>query len=670
MNRNNLHLSKSPYLQQHALNPVHWQAWNSQILAEAKEADHLLIISIGYSACHWCHVMEREVFEHEDAAEVMNRSFVSIKVDREERPDIDEIYMRALQLMNGQGGWPLNVVCLPDGKPIWGATYVPKDRWIKVLNQLAEMYQEDRDQVLNYANQLTEGIRNSMLVSLDRRPLEITASDLDTQVKQWSKSFDYQEGGSDRAPKFPMPVNWNFLLEFGVVHENEAILNQVELSLDKMAMGGIYDQIGGGFARYSVDARWKVPHFEKMLYDNAQLISLYSKAFRHFKKDIYREVVEENWAFLKREMLDKSGAWYSALDADSEGEEGKFYIWQGEELQSLIPVEDWAIFSAYYSINDDGYWEKGNYILLRKSSDEEIAKRFGINAKQLKEKVNGWKELLMTERSKRTRPGLDNKALCSWNALMITAACEAYQAFKSEDFLQSAIKTAAWILDSQSQKDDLLLHAWQEGESHIEGLLEDYAFSIEAFIHLWQCSGEEQYLKQAEKWSYKVIAEFEDKESGLFFTRPKNGEALISPSLETQDNVIPSANSTMAHNLHRLGLVLGKSSWTEQAQQNLAHLKKQMLDYGESFANWSRLALYNSHDFYEIAIIGKESSRVQEELNRNLKPLEFTFHSEQSTELAVFQNRYVKDKTLIYPCQGGSCNLPYEEITSFRKDFK
>lgn len=669
IHQNNLKDSKSPYLKQHEGNPVHWQSWSSEVLSEAQKEDTLLIVSIGYSACHWCHVMEKEVFEHEDAAEIMNRAFVSIKVDREERPDIDEIYMRALQLMNGQGGWPLNVVCLPDGKPIWGATYVPRQKWMEVLNQLAEMYQEDRQRIIDYGNHLTEGIQQSMLVSLERSPLKIEADELDQQFEKWSRGFDLEEGGSDRAPKFPMPVNWNYLLEYGVVHKNQKALDQVELTLNKMAAGGIYDQIGGGFARYSVDGLWKVPHFEKMLYDNAQLISLYSKAYRQFQNPIYQEVVEDTWSFLKREMRAESGAWYSALDADSEGEEGKFYIWTAAELQKLIPTADWALFAACYSINEHGYWEKHNYILLRREELEPLAKRFGISLAALDEKRQTWKRLLNTARDKRIRPGLDNKALCSWNAMMITAACEAYKSFQEANYLEEAEETARFILHEFLNDENELQHAWQDGESHIEGLLEDYAFCIEGFLQLWQASGKEEYLKQATVWTELVLSNFEDRESGLFHTRPKSGEQLISKGMETQDNVIPSANSVMAHNLFTLGLILGKSAWTEQAQQNFGHIKKQCLDYGESFANWSRFALYQTHNFYEICVIGQSAEATALELQKELQPLHLVFFSEKESSFGPFQGRWQPKRTLIYPCQQGTCQLPYDSVAGFRSEF-
>lgn len=664
--QNNLKEAKSPYLQQHAQNPVHWQAWSQTVLQAAQADDKLLIVSIGYSACHWCHVMEAEVFEKQEAAEVMNAHFVSIKVDREERPDIDEIYMRALQLMNGQGGWPLNVVCLPDGKPIWGGTYVPRDKWLSVLNQLADMYRDDRQRMVDYGAQLTEGIKQSMLVSLERSPLQIEATELDGLFDIWQRSFDTEEGGSNRAPKFPMPVNWNYLLEYGTSRNNEFALAQVQLSLNKMAFGGIYDQIGGGFARYSVDGIWKVPHFEKMLYDNAQLLGLYSKAHRKFKSPLYQEVVEDTWQFILRELSHPSGAKYSALDADSEGVEGKYYVWTAEELQKLIPAADWAFFAATYEVSKEGYWEHGNYILLRKQSDEELGIRFQKSPEEVYDKREEWKQILLTARAKRIAPGLDNKALCSWNALFITGACEAYRAFGKKEYRQEAEKTAQWILSAQKQANNQLLHAWQEGEAHIEGLLEDYAFAIEAFIQLWQISGNTEYIEQARVWTELVLQNFEDRQSGLFRTRAHTGEQLISHGMETQDNVIPSANSTMAHNLWLLGLVYGKSAWTEQARQNFAHIKKQCLEYGESFANWARLGLYIAQPFFEIAVVGPEAEAYSREIHQDLNPLNWVFFSAKESSFPPFAGRYKTDTTLIYPCQQGACQLPHSSVEAFK----
>jgi uncharacterized protein YyaL (SSP411 family) len=369
MKPNDLIHESSLYLQQHAHNPVDWKPWSQQAFEQAKQENKLVLVSIGYSACHWCHVMEHECFENEELAAYMNQHFVCIKVDREERPDIDQIYMTAVQLMTQRGGWPLNCFTLPDGRPIYGGTYFPKDQWMNVLKSLVYTQEKDPERVLEYAAQLEEGVAKSELIAVPSPVEKWSDEKLHEMLVRWSRSFDSLEGGPTKAPKFPLPNNYLFLLEFARYFQDEKVKNHVELTLDKMLQGGIYDQIGGGFARYSVDMLWKVPHFEKMLYDNGQLIQLYSEAYRFFKKDSYKDLVYQTVAWLQREMQDESGAFYSALDADTEGEEGKFYCWSKEELQQLLD-EDFEWVKDYYNVNQRGYWEEEKYIGLLKSFEK------------------------------------------------------------------------------------------------------------------------------------------------------------------------------------------------------------------------------------------------------------------------------------------------------------
>ncbi len=663
INKNNLNNSLSPYLQQHAKNPVHWQAWSKDVLKQAEELDKLLIVSIGYSSCHWCHVMEHECFEDQEAAAVMNEHFISIKVDREERPDIDAVYMTALQLMTNSGGWPLNVVCLPNGKPIWGGTYVPKNRWIQVLKELNKMYRENKEQVLEYAEKLTEGIEQSQLVSLNTKLSAFTESEAHSVFENWRNNLDWTEGGANRSPKFPMPVNLDFILHYGSISGNEEALNYTELSLNKMLQGGIYDQVGGGFARYSTDSFWKVPHFEKMLYDNAQLISLYSKAFRQFKNPAYQEVVEESIDWLERELKAKNGPCYSALDADSEGEEGKFYIWQMAELKELIPAEDWTLFYDYYQLEKEAYWEEGNYILLRKELDLPFCEKHKIELGDFKGLKSKWQNLLLTARNKRIKPGLDDKALTSWNALMIEGYVQAYRAFQKDAYLAKAQELATWIVEKQSRDSIRLWHAWHSGTSHVEGLIEDYAFAGRAFILLYQETNEEGYLAQAEKWINFAQNEFEDKKSGLFYTRPSKGEQLIARSVETADNVIASANSVMAHNFFLLGKIQDKSAYREQAQVMLNHLKSRSMEYGESYAHWAKLLVFEAFPFYEIIVSGPKAQEKYHALNHGLNPQSLVLWSDKESEMPLFKNRYRATETLIYVCSEGSCKLPVSDIS-------
>ncbi|WP_337251605.1 thioredoxin domain-containing protein [Maribacter halichondriae] len=379
----------SPYLLQHAHNPINWEAWSPEVLTRAKKENKFLLISIGYAACHWCHVMEHECFEDEEVAMVMNENFINIKIDREERPDIDHIYMDALQMMTGSGGWPLNIVALPDGRPFWGATYVKKNDWIKILTQLSEIYEKDTEKVKEYAQKLSEGIKAINLVEIKPNASVMTSGQIDKAVEHWSSYFDIFLGGYKRAPKFMMPVNLNFLLHYGIAKEDDKILEYVNTTLTKMAWGGIFDHVGGGFSRYSVDTKWHVPHFEKMLYDNGQLTSLYAKAYAATKNELYKETVERMIEFIKSELTDTSFGFYSSLDADSlneagELEEGAYYVWTEEELKSLLG-NDFTIFKDYYNINSYGHWEHGNYVLIRDSEDEKIAKKHTIGLTEMKQ---------------------------------------------------------------------------------------------------------------------------------------------------------------------------------------------------------------------------------------------------------------------------------------------
>ena len=647
----------SPYLLQHAHNPVDWMPWGDEAFQKAKKENKLVIISIGYSACHWCHVMERESFEDSVAAEQMNAQYVCIKIDREERPDVDQVYMTAVQLMTQSGGWPLNVIALPDGRPVWGGTYFPKENWLKALQGVYEIYRDEPQKVLEYADKLTEGVIQSELVSFNPSKPNFEKAEATAIFNNWKRTFDAVNGGPNRAPKFPIPNNYDYLLQYGHLSGDVAALNHVEHTLERMAFGGIYDQIGGGFARYSTDEMWKVPHFEKMLYDNAQLVSLYSKAFQKFQNPLYKETVEQTLNWIAREMTGENGEFYSALDADSEGEEGKFYVWTQTELKGIIPEKEWESFAKYYNVNSKGLWEHGNYILLRDNAE----------FTPQKEQVDHWKALLLKERSKRVRPGLDNKSLTSWNAMMITAYLDAYSVFANENYLKAAQKNANWLLESQLQSDGSLLHSYKKGESKIEGLLEDYAFSIQAFLKLFEVSGNESYLKQAQSWMRFCIENFRDPETKLFYTRNLKSKQLIAKSLETVDNVIPSSNSVMAHNLFQLSHYLDKPEYSEQIQTMLNQVKDRMIQYGESYSNWAQLHLKLTYPYYEVAISGGDWKLKYKALQNNYLPNVLWIGSDGESDLPLLQNRFLKGETRVYVCQNRVCQLPVQEISEALK---
>ena len=504
---NHLIHETSPYLLQHAHNPVNWYAWGDEALEKAKKENKLILVSIGYSACHWCHVMEHESFEDEATAKVMNELYVCIKVDREERPDIDQVYINAVQLITGQGGWPLNCFTLPDGRPIYGGTYFPKAQWNDVLIKLADFYKNNPGKANESAAELTHGIKASDVIKINTNEAKFTLEDAKAIYEPWSTLFDTIEGGPNRAPKFPLPNNYLFLLHYYHATKDKSAFNQIKVTLDKMAYGGIYDQIGGGFSRYATDSLWKIPHFEKMLYDNGQLVSLYSEAYQLTKDVLYKQVVYETLAFIEREMTSPEGGFYSALDADSEGEEGKFYVWKKPQLEALLG-DKFPLVSDYYNVNNIGLWEHGNYILLRKKSDAEIAKVHGLTIEQLQKEIASAKKIMFAARKKRIRPGLDDKQLTSWNALMLKGYIDAYTVFNEQHFLSTALNNAEFILTKLRNPDGGLNHNYKnaclppacrtgrdrQSKSTINGYLEDYCFTIEAFIALYQATFDEKWL--------------------------------------------------------------------------------------------------------------------------------------------------------------------------------
>ncbi len=657
----------SPYLLQHAHNPVNWHAWNEATLKKAKDENKLMLISIGYSTCHWCHVMEHESFEDSAVAEIMNRHFINIKVDREERPDVDHIYMNAVQLMTGQGGWPLNCFALPDGRPLYGGTYFPKQQWINVLNQIANLWEKEPEKCFKYASELTDGIKKSELIhqaaSSEKIPDKL---DIKKMVDEWSVSFDTEEGGNDRAPKFPMPVNYEFLLRYYYHTGDKKILNHIQLTLDKMAMGGIYDHIGGGFARYSTDKLWKVPHFEKMLYDNAQLVSLYSAAYQLTKRELYKEVVYETMEFIQREMTDPAGGFYSALDADSEGEEGKFYVWKKEELEKILGEKS-ELFFKIFNVNETGLWEHGNYILLKTETDEAIAAKSKMPEQQLRDFINESKKTILKEREKRIRPGLDDKIITSWNALMISACCDAYNCFGEEKYLTHA-ENAMKFIESHLVIDDKIYRSTHpkkmksdKSELKVQGFFDDYAILTDAYLSLYQSTFEEKYLQKANETAESCFKEFFDSTAMMFSYTSHSAQSLIAKKFETEDNVIPSSNSIMADNLFQLARYSDKPGYEETAKKMLALVTKFMNQYPSSFSNWGRVALNFSYPYHEIVISGQEAFKRKAEFNSHFIPNTIYAGSEKSSSQPLLENRFVPGKTLIYVCTNKTCLLPVDE---------
>ena len=657
---NKLVNQSSPYLLQHAHNPVNWYPWGDEALAKAKKENKLIIISIGYAACHWCHVMEHECFEDEEVATFMNDNFVSIKIDREERPDIDQIYMDAVQLITGSGGWPLNMIALPDGRPIYGGTYFSKKDWLHMLKEVKSFVDKNPEKAIQQAQDLTADINNNEIIFEAKENQTFTKSDLDKVFESWETRIDYKNGGRNTAPKFPMPVGYQFLLQYHYTTNNKDALRAVTSTLDKMADGGIYDQIGGGFARYSTDKIWKVPHFEKMLYDNAQLVSLYSKAYQATKNPYYKTIVYETLNFIARELTNNGEAFYASLDADSEGEEGKFYVWTKEELTPILK-DDYNLFADYYSVTEKGNWEHNN-ILFKQQSDKEIAQKYKISENELQEKIKTIKPILLKERAKKTRPGLDDKILTSWNALMLKAYVDAYRVFNEPQFLETALKNAEFILKNCKQSDYRLNRNFKNGKSSINGFLDDYAFTIDAFIALYQATFNEKWLNEAHEFLKYTMTHFYDSESGMFFYTSDVDPNLIARKMELSDNVIPSSNSQMAKNLFVLGKYFYNDTYINTSEKMLSNVSNNVMVGHTFYANWAILMDWFANEPYDVAIVGENYLEKRKEFDKQYLPNVFLSGTKKESNLAPLKNKYVNGQTTIYVCKKRVCQFPQTEV--------
>jgi uncharacterized protein YyaL (SSP411 family) len=669
MHTNELINETSPYLLQHAHNPVNWVAWSESVLKQAKEENKLILVSVGYSACHWCHVMEHESFEDEKVAEIMNKHFICIKVDREERPDVDMLYMTAVQLMNGQGGWPLNCFTLPDGRPIYGGTYFRKEQWINILLNLSGLYEENAEKVMQYATELTNGLHQTELINskeYETKPFHKEV--LEKCILNWEKRFDNDLGGPKKAPKFPIPNNYSFLLKHAHLTNDSKLLKHVELTLTKMACGGIYDQLGGGFARYSTDIEWKIPHFEKMLYDNAQLVTLYCEAYRLTKNNLYKQIVEETLSFIEKEWLSKENGFFSALDADSEGEEGKYYVWQKEELENLLG-KDFEVFSDYYGINDIGYWEHDNYVLMRNENVNEILFKHQIKITELESIIGNCKTILLKERDKRVKPGLDDKILTAWNALMCKAYGEAYLTFKNKNYKTIALKNAEFLKKNMVKSDFSMYRNFKNGKANINAFLDDYAFSMDAFIQTYIISQDETWLNLSKNLCDYVLKNFYNAESGLFYYTDLSNK-LILRSTETSDNVIPASNSQMAHNLLKLGKYFNNIDFEEKSVKMLNRFTEEIVGYGAGYSNWASLYSDLLNNYYEVCIVGKDVDEKILDLHNHYVPNAIFVVAASGSELDILKQRFVEGKTLIYVCKNKACLLPVSEVKEAMKQLE
>ncbi|WP_298503681.1 thioredoxin domain-containing protein [uncultured Maribacter sp.] len=653
---NSLITETSPYLLQHAHNPVNWHAWSNTALENAKKEDKLVLVSIGYSSCHWCHVMEKESFEDEEVAKIMNANFVNIKVDREERPDVDQVYMTALQLIKGSGGWPLNVITLPNGKPIYGGTYHSKEEWIKVLEKISTLYKNDPKKANEYADMVSQGIQEANLITPSSDYESLTKKVAKESVENWKNVWDTKKGGDQSQEKFMLPSNLNFLLDYAILTGDKEVENHIKNTLNKIAFGGIYDFVGGGFYRYSTDPSWKVPHFEKMLYDNAQLLSVFSKAYGAFKEPIYKEVVYKTIEYLERDMKNPNGGYYAAMDADSEGEEGKYYVWKKEELENTLG-EEFTEFKSYFNITSENIWEHKNYVLHRGITDAEFCTKNKIANSKLQASKELWKKLLLTERGKRIPPRLDDKIITSWNALLITGFTDAYNAFGDSSFLDMATKGITNLLNN-SLKNNELRHSYKVNSKQVKGFLEDYTFLVDASINLYSATLDTKYLDLANSLNSKAMTSFSDDSSGMY--RFNENKDLIAQIIKTNDGVIPSPNAVMAQNLLRLGHLNYDKKFLDKSKSMVSAMVPMITPNASSYARWNSVLLNTTYTYYEIAVVGAKAKPLVKKLHNKYIPNTLLVGSTEDSKLPLFEGRYVPDGTYIYVCRDNSCKLPVE----------
>jgi uncharacterized protein YyaL (SSP411 family) len=607
--RNRLIHETSPYLLQHAHNPVDWYSWGEEALTRAKVEDKPILLSIGYSSCHWCHVMEKESFENEAIAKIMNERFINIKVDREERPDLDELYMNAVQVMIGSGGWPMTVFLTPDLFPFHAGTYFPpEDRsgmpgFPKVLVVVSDYYRSHREEVNKMVAQMKNALNQIVSIVPSQSPLDekVLSKAFDTLESQ----FDSTYGGFGRPPKFPNSMVLSFLLRYWKKTGSKEALGMVEMTLEKMANGGIYDHLGGGFHRYSVDEQWLIPHFEKMLYDNALICRTYFEAYQATRKERYRHVGEEILHYVFREMKSEGGGFYSTQDADSEGEEGKFYVWTRDQVKKVLGREKGTPFCAYYGVTPHGNFEGRSSVLNIASSLEKVSELYGIPVKDLEKLLKDSRKILFTEREKRIRPSRDEKILTSWNGLMISSLVDGFKVASNEEYLNWAKEATRFILQKM-RRDGHLMRVFNKGKSQIKGYSGDYAFFIQALLDLYEATFDIDWLKKADDLNRRMIHQFWDERNGGFFFTGKENEPLIVRSKNPYDHAIPSSNSVALFNLIRLGYLTGEESLKQKAEQILRLFYNFFSEQPSGFSHMlSGLSFFLNIE--EIGIIGSKT---------------------------------------------------------------
>ncbi|MDG1023185.1 MAG: thioredoxin domain-containing protein [Flavobacteriaceae bacterium] len=659
LTQNNLEHETSPYLLQHAKNPVFWQRWDREVYDRQNTQKKLLVVSIGYSSCHWCHVMEKETFEDQEVADFMNESFISIKVDREENPEIDNIYITATQMMTGSGGWPLNVVCLPDGRPVYGGTYHTKAQWLEVLGKIQKLYENDKNQLEEFADRVEKGIQEVNTFEIYPEPKLISPSLLVNEMDYWMRAWDLKWGGEKRSQKFITPVKFNYIQQYQKLTGDEKIKAYFENSLQTIANSGVFDPLEGGFFRYTVDPHWNIPHFEKMLYDNAQILGLYSNAYKQTKNSVFKERVYQTFSFLKERMSNPDGGYYAAIDADNNEGEGRYYVFTKESVQAAAD-EDFDLLVAYFNIDLNEPFEEHFYNLKLSSFDTAFLEQHKIDKETLEAKKETWISKLKVEMQQREFPLIDTKIITSWNALLIVGLTQAYEAFGDPQFINEAESIYSFLKENTYKKRHFF-HTFQEGKPKIDGFLEDYAFMTQAAIALYKTSGNKIFLEDALAFNAIVLKEFKD-DASPFFTFTKD-PTLFTKIVGVDDNVIPSANAVMAENLWILGQWTGEESYSRQAQEMLQGVLPYFSEGRSSdYTQWSQLLAMEAYPYYEVVIVGPEAKTKTIEFQKEYYPNVVFQTTTLASDLPLLKDRFFEGETYVYVCQNRVCLRPVESV--------
>ena len=670
---NSLINESSPYLQQHAHNPVNWYPWGEEALAKARTEDKPILVSIGYAACHWCHVMEKESFEDEDTAAIMNESFINIKIDREERPDLDHIYMDAVQAMAGNGGWPLNVFLTCDAKPFYGGTYFPpkpaysRPSWKDVLVAIADAWKNRRQELESQADNLIEHISSSAKAMSKAAGSAVVFSreTCDNMAAAILKNADTKYGGFGAAPKFPQTFTLQYLLAYSYFFNDKASLDQAILSINNMLDGGIYDQLAGGLARYSTDSYWLVPHFEKMLYDNALLVIVLSDAFQLTRDKKFEEAIRKTLAFCINEMKHPSGGFYAALDADSEGEEGRFYVWEKAEIEQVLG-KNAELYCSWYSVTDEGNWEEKN-ILHKTFSEADFAAKQNIEVDVFRAIIAESDAKLLQVRSKRSRPQTDDKILLGWNALLLTAFCKAYPALGDTYYKQEAEELYKFLIGRFSKNGIISFHTYKQGDAKFPAFLDDYAWFIQACIHLQEITSCQDYLLEAQKLTHHVISLFYDEGSGFFYFTGNDQKDIVARKVELYDGAVPSGNSTTADNLLYLSVIFENSNWKEMALKMLSGMEQISTKYPTSFAVWASIYLKQFAGVNEVVVTGKEVNGLAKALLALYLPNRiFQSAIAETPGFPLLQGKSFGADGSIYLCAGQVCYEPVNTVDKFQ----